>query len=283
MAGKINGLHIRAITSQDIAGAMFLVESANWNQTPQDWQMLLNTRGTHLVATVKDIIIGSICALEYGSFIWVAMVLVHPEYRRQGIATILMEKILGIYKGRTLRLDATVEGAKVYENFGFYTTQQLFRWKTSRPRSYDLQDQVSPAVLLNNPQQLIEFDKTVFGGDRSAILNWLMLYYPNHCYVIPTKTNPAYVLGRTGTHAWQIGPLVANNLVDANLLLTQVLKRYPDQDFYLDSFSDRQDWNMKLQGCGFTQQRTFLRMQLGSNIVLGDESKQYAVAGPELG
>ena len=284
MAGEIDGLHIRTMTSRDISGAMFLVESAHWNQTPQDWQMILTIPGTHLVAIHEKKIVGSICSLDFETFVWLAMVLVHPDYRRQGIATVLMKKISDIYHGRTLRLDATENGARVYENFNFQPVAKIFRWQISHrkelPASSGL---ITPPASADDFSYFSERDKLVFGGNRSGVLSWLVQKYPQQCLKLMTVNTWAYVLGRPGNHAWQIGPLVADSLNTADSQLCQILAKFPDQKFFIDTFAGPIEWHQKLLNYGFTKQRTFVRMQQGPDTTFGLAENQFAIGGPEIG
>jgi GNAT superfamily N-acetyltransferase len=285
MVGKIDGLHLRTMTSQDIDGAMFLVESADWNQTPLDWQMILHTHGTHLVAVTGDVIIGTICGLNYGEFVWVAMVLVHPKYRRQGVATLLMEKIAEVYPQKTLRLDATENGARVYEKLGYRPLGRIFRWQmhaSEVKKSAHLDGSISFENVVSH-LDFLQYDHQVFGADRSVILTWLAENYPGHCLQIRASEKWSYLLGRPGTQAWQIGPVVADHPDGAEKLLVTTLTKYPQQAFFIDTFADHAAWHQRLSSFGFVKQRTFVRMQLGSNQNFGQVKKQFAIGGPELG
>lgn len=277
-------MKIRPMHFTDIEQAMLLVKEAHWNQTPEDWTLLLNLKGTHLVATDDGTIAGSIAGLDYGAFVWVAMVLVLPPYRRRGIATALMEQILEEYPDRLIRLDATAGGARVYEQLGFKPVDQLTRWHHPGRSVNHLQMREDRAVMPigMHRKEILRQDQEIFGADRSAVLSWLLDKYPGQCRQMTDGGTTAYLLGRPGTQAWQIGPLIADYPEQAATLLHAMLTAFSEKSFYLDTF-DLPGWPEQLAHAGFQRQRDFIRMQWRSEAPVGVRTRQFAIAGPELG
>jgi GNAT superfamily N-acetyltransferase len=283
MAKKITGIDIRSMSPADIEQAMLLVRAADWNQTPQDWQMLLSTPGKHLVATSDQKIAGTLCALDYHQFIWVAMVLVDPLHQRQGIATKLMKKVLDHYPEKVFRLDATAEGAKVYEPFGYKAVDSLSRWyrESTLAKSRTVTSNQIPAISPADMEAIGRVDASVFGADRRPVLKWFQKNNTTHNRTLMQSDKPAYVFGRPGYHAWQIGPLVADHTDQAETLLSDILQSFPGRPFYLDTFNHK-EWLQRLKRLGFKKHRDFVRMQLGSDVLLGIRENQFAIGGPEL-
>jgi GNAT superfamily N-acetyltransferase len=276
-------MNIRPMHFTDIEQAMLLVKEAHWNQTPEDWALLLNLKGTHLVATDDGTIAGSIAGIDYGAFVWVAMVLVLPTYRRRGIATALMEQILEKYPDRLIRLDATAGGARVYEQLGFKSVDHLTRWyHPGRSVNHPMREDRAVIPIGMHRKEILRQDKEIFGADRSAVLSWLLEKNPGQCQQMTDSGTPAYILGRPGTRAWQIGPLIAGHPEQAATLLHAILASFPERSFYLDAF-DLPGWPEKLAQAGFQRQRDFIRMQRRSKAAVGIRAMQFAIAGPELG
>ena len=75
------------------------------------------------VALMDDDLVGTITTTSYGTELaWIGMMLVHPDFRRRGIATALMKAGLDYLRGggvRCMKLDATPAGQPVYEKLGF--------------------------------------------------------------------------------------------------------------------------------------------------------------------
>ena len=84
---------IRPMTAADIPAGMRLRELAGWNQTEQDWQRFLKLAPSGcFVACVDGRVRGTVTTLDFEKRLgWVGMVLVDPEYRRQGMGTGLLE------------------------------------------------------------------------------------------------------------------------------------------------------------------------------------------------
>ena len=83
-----------------------------WNQTADDWRFVL-ARGDGVgLLDDDDTLVATAMALPYGRFAWICLVLVAPDWRRQGIATRLMAEVVRRQEaaGRVPGLDATPDG-----------------------------------------------------------------------------------------------------------------------------------------------------------------------------
>ncbi len=115
---------IRQMTEADVPRCDVLRGLAGWNQLRQDWLRFIRwePKGC-FVAEAGDQILGTVTTTSYGTALaWIGMMLVHPEHRRKGIATQLMEKAVDYLKGQgvhCIRLDATPAGLPLYEKMGF--------------------------------------------------------------------------------------------------------------------------------------------------------------------
>ena len=119
---------VREMKPGDIEAGERLCRSSGWNQVASDWSLFLqlNPAGC-LVAEKNGTVVGTVASLRYGEqFSWLAMVLVDPRKRRQGIGTRLVQTLLDLADQWLLlrRVELTVltenEGAKhLYERLGF--------------------------------------------------------------------------------------------------------------------------------------------------------------------
>src|SRR5262249_34729790 len=125
-------LMIRLMTADDVAVGMRLKERAAWNQTEADWRRILALEPAGcFVAELDGNAVGTTCTCVFGSVAWIAMVLVDPVVRGQGIGTALMRHALAHLDGcgvRTVRLDATPLGRPIYEKLGFVPQFELARY-----------------------------------------------------------------------------------------------------------------------------------------------------------
>lgn len=130
---------IRTLRWNDIPAAMRLVEAADWNQTPADWERIINLSPESCWgAFVDSDLAATTTAVRHANgVVWIGMVLTAPEYRGRGLATGLLEEALQL-NATCFRLDATAMGAPLYRKAGFVDEQPIERWE--RPRAVAVYD-----------------------------------------------------------------------------------------------------------------------------------------------
>lgn len=277
----------------DLPEALALSLSAAWNQNEADWRtMLALGRGWGIRAAAADgrqALAASTLVIPYGpAFAWVSMVLVLPDFRRRGYASLLLRHALAVLRaqGRTAVLDATPAGYAVYLQEGFAP-----HWGFRRHRreaapggaAGTIASGTSRALMESDWPGVLALDRPAFGADREALLRSLAQRLPQAARVVERDGRVAgFVLGREGREAAQLGPLLADDPSIAPGLLADALAAI-EGPVYLD-LVDRQDalppW---LQSHGFAFQRPFTRMVLGAPTPPGDPARIVLVAGPELG
>ena len=275
------------MTPEDVPAGLRLCRLAGWNQRAEDWQALL-ANGLFRVAVRDATIVGSGGAVVYGrQLAWVAMILVDPDERRQGIATRLMQDVLArLGSVAVVGLDATPQGAPVYAGLGFTDRGGFARME--RPADAEPvrreHEPTGPRPLTSaDLVALAARDHSVFGADRSALLAWARGQAPEYAWRIGMQEEPSgYVLGRRGHRTEHLGPLVANDEDTAARLLAAVLAATPGRAFTID-IPDRPAWRERLHALGFREQRPFRRMILGDSPSPGDPGQRFAILGPEFG
>lgn len=106
---------VENLTQADSDAGLQLSTEAGWNQVARDWSYLLKAGQGFGVLRAEGRLIASSLALPYPPYFgWVSMVLVTQSYRRQGLATLLLQAAVDHLL--TLRLvpmlDATPEGTR---------------------------------------------------------------------------------------------------------------------------------------------------------------------------
>jgi len=125
-------LHIRTMRPDDIPLGLELCRFAGWNQVEADWLRLQAlSPGGVFVAEQDGRACGTASTIAYGSRIaWIGMVLVHPDYRRQGVGSALMARCVEHLQARGvegIKLDATDQGRPVYQRLGFHDERAIRR------------------------------------------------------------------------------------------------------------------------------------------------------------
>lgn len=276
---------VRTMTTNDIPSAMELSSIANWNQTAEDWRrvMQLYPKGCRCIEDAGTIV-ATTSLLPYGKRLaWIGMVLTRPEYRRRGLAKLLMEDAIrsaehdGI---RTLKLDATNEGQPLYESLGFVVEQPVERWgrdggaaTNETPDTVAAKENDSSSTAISG--DLLHRDAESFGAARETLLE--SLQSSGRC----TASENGYVLSRPGRVAEYLGPCMADSETTARQLITDHLHG-SSCNWYWDLLPANNGAVRFAGELGFTRRRTLQRMRHGETIHTND-ARIYAIAGFELG
>src|SRR4026208_2404456 len=87
---------IRLLSADDLDEAFGLSAVAGWNQRPAGWRMLLRLAPAGSFAAVASgRIVGTAIGIDYGTFGWIAMMLVDPGWRGRGIGAPVLGEGLG--------------------------------------------------------------------------------------------------------------------------------------------------------------------------------------------
>ncbi len=278
---------IRPMRHEEISTALILSQAAGWNQTEQDWNLVLEQGGGRgLVACCQGELIGTVTILPYQDrFHWVGMMLVADEFQRRGIGRALLAKALDQLKEtETVFLDATPAGKRLYDSLGFkevYGLARCLRRQGPTPaRAGIFVQPISPEIL----PDLFQYDIPTFGADRAQILTALYQRAPQLAFYAENNGDfSGYCLGRTGRQFTQIGPIIANRLEIAQALLLTALQNCAQEEVIVDTPYHQPGWNQFLTDMGFRVQRPFTRMKIGEFELPEGHGLQMAIAGPEIG
>jgi GNAT superfamily N-acetyltransferase len=267
----------------DAAAAQPLVVEAGWNQTEADWRLMLG-HGGGVGLREAGALAATALALPFDGFGWISMVLVAGAWRRQGLATRLLDDRIAWLEERATvpLLDATPAGREVYRQRGFEDLWTLTRFVAAAPRLDAGTAGVRP-LAREDLAAMSALDAGAFGADRSFILEDLFARAPRHAFALERGGRLAgFVLARPGRVALQIGPLVAPDL-RAALGLAAAALRGVEGGVLIDVPDAREEFVAALRGAGFTAQRPYTRMRRGRGPGFGDAGLVHAIAGPELG
>ncbi len=272
---KYTNERLRTLRADDVPEAAQLSAEAGWNQTEDDWRLLLELcpegclgieMDGHLVATTTLFCYGRRLA-------WVGMVLTNPAYRGRGLARKLLTRCLeqadrmGI---ETTKLDATDQGRPLYEKFGFQAEQEVQRW--SRPGEGTMPPATSGGAMADAWRAS---DALAFGADRSMLLSRLAQRHP------PVSLSQSYLFSRAGRATAYLGPCVSENPESARRLIEECV-RGTKCGWSWDLFPRNREAVMVARDLGFSLQRHLVRMARGKEL-RHKEHAIYAIAGFELG
>jgi GNAT superfamily N-acetyltransferase len=249
----------------DLPAAVELSTEAGWNQTIDDWRMLIERDPEACFGIdLEGQLAATTTLVSYGTELgWIGMVLTRERFQRRGCARLLLEHTIGLANARgvqTLKLDATEFGVPLYSSLGFAEEQPVERWRCERPPM--------PGAV---PEQL---DREAFGADRSDLLHSLI--GRGHL----TTCDGAYAIARPGRVARYLGPCVASNRAAAQKVIEMAIQR--GGVWFWDLLS-RNSAAVEIAGeLGFVPVRRLLRMSRGKELRARKE-RIFALGGFELG
>ena len=284
-------MRLRVMNEQDVRGGLRLNTLSGWNQTATDWRRFLeNSPRGCFVMEHEGKAVGTATTINYENrFAWIGMVLVDPEYRKQGIGTGLLQKTIEHLDDsniRTMKLDATPQGKPIYRKLGFVEEYEIERWIQKRPSSAASPVPRSTCKALNDIQkeQIFKMDEELFGADRSFLLRGLCEDAPEFATAVwEDELLQGYAFGRRGLFADHLGPWMARTQAAAEKILQGFLAQSSRETVIVDSLKSNAMAVELLHSCGFAPSRPLTRMVRGPNLYPGKPDSFCAILGPEFG
>ncbi len=267
-------MHLRTMTEQDVPGGLRLNTLAGWNQTAADWRRFLrNSPHGCFVMEHDGKVVGTATTIHYESrFAWIGMVLVDPEFRKQGIGTELLKKAIEYLDDsniRIMKLDATPQGKPIYTKLGFVEEYEIERWILKRPPGAIPTTSQSTYTPLNEVrrERIMRLDKELFGADRSFLLRALCEEAPEFAMgVWEDELIQGYAFERRGLFADHLGPWMARTRAAAENLLQSFLAKSSRETLIVDCMKSNSMAVELLHGSGFTPSRPLTRMVRGPDV-----------------
>ena len=281
---------IRAMTVDDIPAGLALCRLSRWNQVARDWEQFLALNPDSARVAIADTqVIATVTTLDYNArFGWVAMVLVDPAHRGQGLGTAMLTTGLQLLEHvPVVRLDATPAGYPIYRTRGFEEEYRLVRMERAAAAPPAPAPGLPLTVRRMTPADraaVAPWDLAVFGAPRPSLLDWLAAGAPAYGWVAEDSRGIAgWMLGRPGFAFDHLGPITAPDHTVAAALVAACLRANPVVPVIIDAPSRAAAWLAWLEGSGFRVQRPFIRMRRGGTGAIGWPDEQFAIVGPEFG
>lgn len=229
-------VHFSELTFDLLPSAYRLSTQAGWNQTEEDWARLLriNPHGVRVWADQGEVRAAFSVIGHGGRVAWIGMILVDGAHRGRGLGKIAFEHALRLAREQefpVVGLDATHLGEPIYSKFGFEIIAPVVRWAgvlragEAMPTGLEFRQ--------GFPEEVLEFDRSYAGEDRSALLRDLA----KSALVFCLKRESgflAYAAVRPGRTALQIGPVVACSYEAFSQLFTHLSQEFSGQNVLCD-------------------------------------------------
>jgi GNAT superfamily N-acetyltransferase len=219
---------ITTATFDEMEFILSLAKAEGWNPGLEDARAFYSADPkAFFIGKIDGKKIGCISAVAYNGFAFLGFYIVLPEYRRQGYGHKLWHHALDYAGNRLTGLDGVVAQQSNYAKSGFkyaYTHKRFVGQPLER----------FPSSLTEHIpfETLKEYDRSVFGYDRSAFLKpWLRA-------ICLGKMEQGLLVGmgvmRRCEKGYKIGPLFADHLEVAKEIYQGLCSKASDGPIYID-------------------------------------------------
>jgi GNAT superfamily N-acetyltransferase len=219
---------------------------------------------------LNDQIVGVGCTILHDDVAWLAHIIVHPDFRKQGYGSIITQQLIQQAHEKsatTIFLIATDLGAPVYSKLGFETETEYYFYKE--------------AILQNSytlPENIIPFEENYFDDlcrlDREISTENRMVYLRNHCRAGYLYLEQGKLIGFY-MPTWGDGLILAQS-EDAGIALLKLHLSQNDKVFFPE---ENRSAFLFMKDSSFDYFRKAKRMRLGKKRSWSAESIYNRIGG----
>lgn len=274
----------RPMTEADLPAAHALSVQLKWPHRLDDWAMVLRLSDGFVVFDGERLI-GTAFACPQGDFASIGLVIVSDDYQGKGIGRKLMELALEACQSRTPILNATLAGAPLYVSQGFveFGRIQQHQGLVQPPAPAPLTSGETCRPLRNaDHARVLELANAGTGLDRQAVITDLFDVIESAVGIERDGQLHAFAMLRPYGRGRGIGPVVAENLEQAQHLIAVLLAQVPETFVRIDIPADcgLSDW---LESAGLKQVDTVAQMARGTPPLGANGVTQFALVTQAIG
>ncbi|MBW2366943.1 MAG: GNAT family N-acetyltransferase [Deltaproteobacteria bacterium] len=270
----------------DVADGIIQSAFGRTNSMREEIQIFYDSQPDGLfIAYIKEKAIGTGAIVDYGTYSFIGMMNVLKEHQRKGYGRIIFDHLLrwgGKIKTPLIYLDASDMGRGLYEQRGFKALDKSIDYQiNSMPDRLTIPNRYGIRIIeLSDLDDLVDFDKPFFGGNRREILkNMIRVSPPRGFIAFENCKISGYIIARSQ----EIGPWIAKTPDVAETLLQVALTLpYERNPSIVVPESNKMVINI-LKRHQFEKKAINTHMVLGSNQAISDRQSIFAQIGHGLG
>ncbi|WP_437613538.1 GNAT family N-acetyltransferase [Erwinia sp. V71] len=229
---------LRAMTADDLDAAFVLTQLLKWPHRRADWQQALQL-GNGIVAEENGVLTGTILCCRWGEdYATIGLVIVADAAQGRSIGKQLMLAALERLAGSNVRLHATEAGKGLYEKLGFVVTgaveqhqcRELAQVTVLPPAAHQQRRAAQP----QDAARLTQLDQQASGQQRARLTDELLTRAERVLLLEQDGVTTGFAALRRFGHGYAIGPIVAQTLPDAKVLVSQLLSGLTGQFVRID-------------------------------------------------
>ena len=259
-------MNIREMTPADAGRLYELAGLVGWNQTLEDCAFLIGSPRCRMICVEEgNEVIATAGAPVYDDVGFINMVIVHPDYRKRGIATSMIRHLLENLKVRTFRLHATPAGSFVYSKIGFVTTRTMSYFVAEPPKFAPSAVRVEPATAADL-EELAALDFRNCGLKRKFLFEDNLHRFGRFALKIAGEGGiAAFALGRRGRKQRQIAAVETcdGDWEKAFALIAAAAPMEKELPTNMILFDADKDAVKRAEAGGFAKVRELIEMEYG--------------------
>lgn len=284
-------LSVRPLERKDIGFVYEMTAKEQWNLTKADVKRMFSFEPAGcFIAEMDGLRAGHVFTVNYGNLGWVGLLIVRAEQRKKGVATLLMQKAIEYLRHdgvETISLDAVPEIADLYRRMWFVDEYDSLRFMGKSRRNISCQSDSAILIKKERIGEIVQFDATYFGADRTRVLMGLFRDSPNSCFASYNDLGVVgYIMCRKAQEGYNVGPFVCipGELQAARCLLEKCMEKLGSEtSMYLGVPAVNKEAVGILQELGFELYSKSIRMRLGKSLAPEKASGIFAIGGAMKG
>jgi GNAT superfamily N-acetyltransferase len=261
-----------------LEGALRLSQEMAWPYRLEDWEAALQLGRGFVLQDGAGEVTGTAAWWAYGeTHASIGMIIVAKAAQGRGYGARLMDALLAAAHPRTITLNSTVEGQVLYQRRGFVPVGVIEQYQGIPTERHEAPPPGLVRVMAASDLEAVaRLDQQATGWPRPAMLRRLVELGEGHV-LLRDGLPRGYAICRRFGRGHVIGPVVAENLDDAQALIEAALKRLGNVFVRVDTSAALQlgPW---LERIGLRQVDTATTMVLGTPLASPGPARMFALA-----
>lgn len=257
-------IEIATMTPADIEFVVEMSHIEHWRHSEADIARLLSfAPGGCFVAWEGAQRAGTVSTTRYGDFAFLSVLIVPEQFRNRGVGRKLMEHAIAYLQAegaKTIELDGVLRAVPLYRRLGFRKKYYSLRFRGPAPDCGKQWEKYRPTLR----EEILAFERERIPLDRNQVIERFLTEFANTTYLLRDSRLRAYCSLRPRVDdSLSLGPLVADNLDSATVLLESVLSDCRGRKVRIGVPKIHSRFAVRLKKLGFGQGEPSLRMYLG--------------------
>lgn len=261
-----------------LEGALRLSQEMAWPYRLEDWEVALQLGRGFVLQDGTGEVTGTAAWWAYGeTHASIGMIIVAKAAQGRGYGARLMDALLAAAHPRSITLNSTVEGQALYQRRGFVPVGVIEQYQGIPTERHEAPPSgLVRAMAASDVEAVARLDQQATGWVRPVMLRRLVELGEGHV-LLRDGLPRGYAICRRFGRGHVIGPVVAENLDDAQALIEAALKRLGNVFVRVDTSAALQlgPW---LERIGLRQVDTATTMVLGTQPASPGPARMFALA-----